>query len=375
MNRSTESTGQPPYRVLFVQDYRHAPEFVSGVVRNTQALSRRLKARGIASAVLACLSPHGRASSVKRLARRVFPQADTWPDPFAGHPTYRVWNVLDAVPSIIKAFRPTVAVMQWGESYAVARAFLELGVPVVAYHHSCDFRPPARAHDPHELLSTMACSQFVADCLLAEQGFKATVVRPLVEPAEYRVSSTREEVLFVNPRAEKGVDIAWALAAARQDIPFRFVEAWHVTPEEHAENAAQAQRLGNVSMSPSGLDMRTFYARTRLLLAPSVWAEGFGRVVAEAQVSGIPALTSDSGGLPDAMGPGGVQLPLGSPIEDWTAALSRLWDDHGFYQAKADAALAHGRRADFTPEGIVDLFVAHLDAHRGGVGAERFRAS
>ena len=37
-------------------------------------------------------------------------------------------------------------------------------------------------------------------------------------------------------------------------------------------------------------DMRSVYAKCRILLAPSVWEEAYGRVVTEAQISGIPVV-------------------------------------------------------------------------------------
>src|SRR5262249_21620774 len=57
-------------------------------------------------------------------------------------------------------------------------------------------------------------------------------------------------------------------------------------------------------------DMRTVYCDTRILLVPSQWEdETWGRVVSEAQLSGIPVITSDRGGLPESVGPGGIVLP------------------------------------------------------------------
>ena len=41
-----------------------------------------------------------------------------------------------------------------------------------------------------------------------------------------------------------------------------------------------------------------YFALTRLLLVPSVWAEPFGRVAAEAMINAIPPLVSDRGSLP-----------------------------------------------------------------------------
>ena len=43
------------------------------------------------------------------------------------------------------------------------------------------------------------------------------------------------------------------------------------------------------------------YGLTKALVAPSVWHESWGRVATEANINGIPALVSNSGGLPEAI--------------------------------------------------------------------------
>ena len=56
----------------------------------------------------------------------------------------------------------------------------------------------------------------------------------------------------------------------------------------------------NVCLLEPDANVDAIYARTRILLAPSLWAEAFGLVVVEAALRGIPCITSDAGGLPEA---------------------------------------------------------------------------
>jgi glycosyltransferase involved in cell wall biosynthesis len=74
-------------------------------------------------------------------------------------------------------------------------------------------------------------------------------------------------------------------------------------------------------------DVREVYARARFLLAPSLWREAWGRVASEAQCSGLPVIGSDRGGLPEAIGPGGVVIPAEADLAGWVAAVRRLWSD------------------------------------------------
>jgi len=112
--------------------------------------------------------------------------------------------------------------------------------------------------------------------------------------------------------------------------------------------------------------MRQVYRTTHTLLVPSQWEEAWGRVVTEAQYSGIPVLASNRGGLPEAVGPGGQVLPHDAPAAVWAAALREYWNDPDVYEQAAAAALAHARRPDIDPARQVAALAAILaEAGRG----------
>jgi glycosyltransferase involved in cell wall biosynthesis len=119
----------------------------------------------------------------------------------------------------------------------------------------------------------------------------------------------------------------------------------------------RARAAGNITLYPPTNDMRPHYARARLVLAPSQWEEAWGRVATEAHINGIPVLASDQGGLREAVGPGGLLVPLSASIEQWKDAFSRLWDDQDTHTHVSKAALAYSRRPEIQPETIVDVFV------------------
>ena len=96
--------------------------------------------------------------------------------------------------------------------------------------------------------------------------------------------------------------------------------------------------------------MKTVYGRTKILLAPSKWEEAWGRVASEAHCSGIPVLGSRRGGLPEAIGEGGVVLDYDAPLDDWVAALERLWSDAAHYAELSAAALAYSGRPQLDPQ-------------------------
>jgi glycosyltransferase involved in cell wall biosynthesis len=184
---------------------------------------------------------------------------------------------------------------------------------------------------------------------------------PLVLPENYRVHSTRESVLFVNPVDEKGVEISLRLAEERPDIPFDFVECWE--RNSSLRQSERVRRAKNIRWHRSKLDIREFYGRARLLLMPSQWQEAWGRVATEAQLSGIPVLASRIGGLPESVGSGGILVAPTAPINDWLAALSKMWDDKQEYEALAQAALIRSQRPEIQPESIVDRLALLIRQH------------
>jgi glycosyltransferase involved in cell wall biosynthesis len=134
--------------------------------------------------------------------------------------------------------------------------------------------------------------------------------------------------------------LAYKIAGLCYPIPFHFVQSWSLNEGELAAIRRRLKPLPNVWLSPSAYDVRDIYQETKILLIPSRWDEGWGRAVSEAQCSGIPALYSLSGGLPEAAGDGGIGLDRNAPAEDWAQALHSLWHGRALYEEKSARARA-----------------------------------
>lgn len=125
-------------------------------------------------------------------------------------------------------------------------------------------------------------------------------------------SPDRGFVTLVNPCALKGVSLFLALADAMPAVAFAAVPTWGTTPADLA--ALQARR--NITLFPASRDIDAILSCTRVLLAPSVWHEAFGRIVVETMARGIPVIASNVGGLPDAKLGVDYVLPV-NPIESY----------------------------------------------------------
>jgi glycosyltransferase involved in cell wall biosynthesis len=232
-----------------------------------------------------------------------------------------------------------------------------IGVPSLVYFHDIYTIPAVDCN----ATAYAACSSAVAETAVSVLRRPAAVVPVLINAADYRVRPTGTAVTLINPIPRKGVEIAFSLASRRPDILFEFVEAWRLRGRTLHYLQARIAHYGNISFLPRTSDMKDVYQHSRLILAPSLWVEGWGRVVSEGQVSGIPALASDSGGLPQAVGPGGTIVARDASIAAWSAALDKLWDDDAFYKSKSAAALAHAERPEFQPQVIIDRLLTILN--------------
>lgn len=119
-------------------------------------------------------------------------------------------------------------------------------------------------------------------------------------------------VTMINPCAIKGISIFLALARSLPNVQFAAVPTWGTTKT----NRAALEKMSNVQVLRAADDIDEIFARTRILLVPSLWAEAFGRIATEAMLRGIPVLASNVGGLPEAKLGVDYVLPV-RPIEHY----------------------------------------------------------
>ena len=113
-----------------------------------------------------------------------------------------------------------------------------------------------------------------------------------------------------------------------------------------------------------GAALNAAYRRARCVLVPSRWEEPFCMVAPEAMYCGTPVIGSDHGGLPTAIGPGGVVHPL-SDLCSWVKDTERILESDEFHAHLAAA----GRRyviENFAKEVVAKRFDRILRAVMDG---------
>ena len=140
-------------------------------------------------------------------------------------------------------------------------------------------------------------------------GRRAVVIHPPIygePPYPNYANFERGFITMINPCAVKGVSIFLETARRLPQYQFAVVPGWGTTSEDRRA----LEQVPNIRILPNPRNMDSVLAQTRLLLNPALWYEGFGLIVMESMLRGIPVVASDSGGLKEAKCGTGYIIPV-----------------------------------------------------------------
>ena len=289
-------------------------------------------------------------------------------DRLLGYETWRTWDPAKALVDLSKKVSPDVIVVMGGAVVPVVQAAKVTGVPTVVQVHDIEYYWHKGDFSEVGDLPVVANSEFTAKSYETDFGVKAEVVYPFMPFDGYRVESSRKYVTFINPIFRKGLILASQIASLCPELEFEFVG--NLPPEQEiSESGWNGELPKNVKLTGFTNDMREIYGRSKVLLVPSQWNETYGRVINEAQVSGIPALVSNRGGIPEAVADGGIILEADAPPEDWATALKNMCSDSELYKGLSNKAKLSVERDCLKKEvqmkQHVDLLAQAISAQNG----------
>ncbi len=328
-------------KILFITAHKYLPQMVGGLQSSCHQLCHSLIARGHEVSVLAGLMGTGLFGVSGRIKLK-FTSRPATRTKVLGYPAWYAWFPWQAISYVASVEDPDIIVVMTMGIVRMALAAKSTGIPLLLQLQDVEFSQ----HDgPFDLIASFPCianSQFTATKYQQSFGVKPAVIHSFIDPSFYKTPTTRENVTFINPVAQKGRELAIAIAERCPHIPFTFVEGWPLPDRQELQN--RLAKLSNVTFLKPQNDMRKVYSKCRILLAPSIWEEAYGRVVTEAQISGIPVIASNRGGLPEAVGDGGIVLSPEQPVDDWVKALCGLWSNQEKYDELSQAALRYANR-------------------------------
>src|SRR5690606_641011 len=161
----------------------------------------------------------------------------------------------------------------------------------------------------------------------------------------------------INPHRVKGFATFLEIAKKLPDQRFLVVESWPLAQDDKRSLLESISKLGNAEYSDRVPNVETIYRKTKLLLVPSIWEEAFGRVVIEAESCGIPVIASARGGLPEAVGQGGVCIEDYLNADVWVKEIRSLLDQPARYRELSELAVAHARSEIFSTRHAAQSFL------------------
>ena len=366
-------------RILLAQNSLYYPAHGGGDKSN-RLLMEALAARGHECRAVARLSKFGDAEQRRYLAeleaRSISARSGSDGAVTFEHNRVRVFVATLAHPrpcfeAQLRAFRPEAILVSTDDPAQILLAaalaaecarvvYLARATMALPFGPDAAFLSESKAARIRASSRVVGVSRYVADYVRQFGGIDAVHVPiSLIEPEDWPDLGRFENefVTMVNPCAVKGIDIFIALADGFPGLRFAAVPTWGT----NAQDRVALEARSNIVLLPPVDDINLLLSRTRVLLAPSLWAEARSRIVLEAMLRGVPVMAANVGGIPEAKMDVPYLLPVTPiaryqpkvdeqmvpvpevPVQDvgpWRNALERLTGDRAHYEEIARASRA-----------------------------------
>jgi glycosyltransferase involved in cell wall biosynthesis len=277
-----------------------------------------------------------------------------------------------------------VGLVRWADIYFQSHVSLILGWPLLLVHRpwvvtqhtwlsNCDASGVWKSRLKRLLLrfaTVVAISRAIASEL---PGSACVIGSPYEAAIFHRIPTVKREneLVFVGRLfPDKGVHLileALALLKQRRRV-YRLTVVGSGPAEEPLRRLVEewglADQVRFVGPQRAGELAATLNSH-RILVVPSLWEEPFGVVALEACACGCAVIGSESGGLPEAIGPCGVSFPNGD-VEALADRIAELCSQPRSLEVHRAARRAHLAR--HTPHAVA---ASYLEIFESAIRAKR----
>jgi glycosyltransferase involved in cell wall biosynthesis len=256
---------------------------------------------------------------------------------------------------VMREFRPDVIISYGATPFekSLRRLAQEQGTVSVFYLAHPGYKDP-RSFDDIDLVVTDSIATH--DLYEARLGLESIVIGKFIAQHDVeRPTKQLRHVTFVNPSYHKGVTLFFRIAemmhAMLPAVKFLVVESRNNLASIESETGIPFSQMRNIRRIGLQTDMSEVFARTHVLLMPSVWHESGGRTAIEALSLGLPVVSANHGGLPEHLGDGATRIDVPQPMRDnpklippasvalpWVSVLAQLWTDSDYWGQRSAAS-------------------------------------
>lgn len=261
------------------------------------------------------------------------------------------WNLARV---IIAKFKPDV-VYGYGGQIAEQVAFRYLydkKIPYIFYLANANYK----GKECFEYCSSIVTdTQATSDHYKESLGIQVNPIGKFIDPYFQQESWPRDCITMVNPAPEKGAAIFLKIL---QKTIEKYPDAKFLVVESRGKIVDTIQKLKlkipkkNIEIWPLQDEMSKVWARTKVLIHPSLWHESGSRTCMEALSAGVPVLATKSGGTKEMLNGSGHLFdfpdnyevgkyffePSDDSISEWMDVLIPLLSDPKKYKEESKKA-------------------------------------
>jgi glycosyltransferase involved in cell wall biosynthesis len=278
-----------------------------------------------------------------------------------GYAIHFARDFVASLHTLLQDGRPTVLCTHLDRALEVLQIGFEYGAKGIWFLRDVNpkYHLPAEVQKAGALGALfIANSRFIRDWARAHCAVDASVIYPMVDLAQYRVTwNPNGYIAMINPFPEKGGFLFLEIAKLLPQERFVAVESWLLPGHLEKQLKAGIANLSNTTLLRRVPDIRVVYRQARMLLVPSFVEEAFARVILEAHTSGIPVVASNRGGIPEALGKGGILVEDYQNPQAWASFIEPLTTQSTELAALSARATENSLRDDFSITRSGDRFL------------------
>jgi len=174
------------------------------------------------------------------------------------------------------------------------------------------------------------------------------VIMPVPVYDSVRVDSKGDFITLINMDLHKGGALLIALAKLMPEYNFLGIDITY--------SLIYKDLPANLLLLKGTQPVKDIYAKTRIMLIPSLVDESFNRVAVESFYNGIPVITTGTGNIPYILGEAGRIIDFNN-VKEWVKEVRRLQTDNGYYTFRKNEALTQSEiyHSDRVKEQFIDL--------------------